>query len=264
MAATAANVRRSDGSRFYTQAGQPVWEIQKKSGNGMKKPTIVDAREGGWYPSVTTVLKAADRPALNAWLTEQAVIACLTTERRNDEGLDSFIKRVLQDDRIQDQEASAAADKGTAIHDAIEKAIKGEGVEDPWRPYVHAVMPVIEFAGKIVWTEKVLVGDGYAGRSDILLENDQNIILGDFKTTGKLPEKEAWPEHRMQVAAYAKTLGNTADKHIITMLIYISTKTTEVRPFFQENWLDTYERGFKPLFQFWQWANSYYPVANHA
>ena len=64
----------------------------------------------------------------------------------------------------------------------------------------------------------------------------------------------------MQVAAYAKALGNTGNKRIVTALIYISTKTPgEVVVHVEEDWLKTYEDGFVPLMKVWQFANSYQP-----
>ena len=64
--------------------------------------------------------------------------------------------------------------------------------------------------GKVVWTEKVLVGEGYAGRADILVEGDGDLFLTDFKTTGKLPKNGSYTEHLLQTSVPATTL---AGKH---------------------------------------------------
>jgi len=258
---TAAMTVKSEGSRYYWPNGQPCYEIPKKSGKGMKKPNITDAREMGLVPSVTTILKVANKPALNAWLMEQAALAVLTTPRLEGEGLDAFVKRVLQDEQVQDEEASAAADKGSAIHGAIEAAIQGKPWDGVWEPYVKSVFPVIESLGKIVWSEKIVVGDGYAGRADILLENDRNLTLLDFKTTKSMPKKQSWDEHRMQTAAYAETIGNSGDRHILTGNIYISTILPgEVQLFLQEDWKRTYGLGFRKLLEYWQFINDYTPT----
>jgi hypothetical protein len=75
-----------------------------------------------------------------------------------------------------------------------------------------------------------------------------------------MPKNEPWIEARLQTASYAKCIGNVADKHVITGVIYISTVLPgAVKLFLNENWQETYERGFKPLLSYWQFANNYRP-----
>ena len=260
---TVANVHKSESSHYYWPSGLPAYELQKKSGKGMKKPNITDAKELGLLPSVTTILKLLNKPALNQWLTEQAVNAVLTTPRLEGEALDAFVHRVLHEESVQDEEARMAADKGTAIHDAIEKCVNGKEFDVAWKPYVEGALKEIANLGKIVWCEKILIGDGYGCRADILLETERHLALLDWKTTKKLP-KESYLEHKLQTAACAKCIGNVADKHIITGNIYISTVIPGATFLsLQEEWTDTYERGFKPLLQYWQFANNYRPEVSH-
>ena len=252
--------RRSEGSRWYFPDGKPCYELKKKTGEGMKTPTLADARILNLLPSVTSIIRVLNKPALNNWLTEQAVMAVMTTPRNEGEPIDEFINRVLNVEKIQDQESKVASDRGTAIHDAIECCIQGLPFDDEWRPYVEAVLPVVESLGKVIWSERHIVGEGYAGRADILLDNGNTICLPDFKTTGKLPKNGSWPEHKIQTAFYMATIGNTADRHQITGNIYISTtKPGEVALFLQEDWPNTFEKCCKPLLQVWQFLNSYYP-----
>jgi hypothetical protein len=228
----------------------------------MKKVTLREAREFSLLPSVTTILKTLNKPALNAWITEQSINAVLTTPRKEGEALDAFVQRVLHDEAIQDEEARLASDKGTAIHNAIELCLQGKEFNPAWKPYVEAVLPVIANLGKIVWTEKIVVNEeaGYAGRTDIGLENDREIVIGDFKTTRSMPKKEPWVEAKLQVASYARCIGNVADKRIVTAVIYISTVIPGVvELFLDDKWQDTYERGFKPLLQYWKFATGYEP-----
>ena len=81
----------------------------------MRKTTLADARKLGLVPSVTTILKVLAAPALESWKIEQACLALLTSPRQADERDDAFVKRILQTDRVQDQEAAAAAERGTEI-----------------------------------------------------------------------------------------------------------------------------------------------------
>ena len=255
---TAANVQRSQASHYYWPNGEPCFEIAKKSGNGMKKTTIREARELGLLPSTTTILKCLDRPALTSWLIEQSVLAVVTTPRKEGEKDDAFIQRVLHEEKVQDQEAATAAERGSAVHDAIASAIKGEPFDPQWRPYVQAALSCLETLGKVVWIEKVVVGDGYAGRADICLENDRNLIILDWKSCKTLPKTDSWDEHKLQTASYSATLGTTGDKRILTANLYLSTTVPGQTAFFlQEDWKDTYENGFVPLLKVWRWLNSY-------
>jgi hypothetical protein len=259
VSATAANVRGHDSSRFYTRAGEAVFEIAKKRGFGMKKPNVVDARELGLLPSTTTILKAMAKPGLDAWLKEQACLAVLTTPRKEGEGLDDFVRRVLYEEQVDKEEAAAAADRGTAIHGAIEDAIQGKDVHADWQPYVSAVFPIIETLGKVIFSEKVVVGDGYAGRCDLGTENDNSVIVTDFKTTSSMPKEEAYKEHRMQAASYAMTLGNTGNKRVLTAVLYISTRTVgETKLFIHDNWEGDYN-AFRHLLRLWSYINNYDP-----
>lgn len=253
---TAANVRGRGSNRFYTIVGDPIYEIPKKSGVGMKRPNINDMIENSWVPSVTTVLRTIHKPALQDWLIEQAVLAVMTTPRLPDETVDTFVNRVLKVERVQDQTADKAADMGTAIHEAIEHALSGEKYHEVFRPYVVPVLDILDHFGKKVWSEKVLVGEGYAGRSDYLGQNNSFRTLVDFKTTGEPPKKEAYEEHVMQVAAYAKALEPSPNLHTQTAIVYIGTKNPgQVIYFTQENWLQNYERGFKPCLDLWRFMN---------
>lgn len=258
---TNVNVRRIESSHWYYPSGEPCYELSKKSGNGTKQPTLADARELGLIPGVTTILKILHKPALQDWLIAQAVKAVMDTPRLEGESNDAFVERVLVKDRVQDKEAATAADLGTEIHAAIEDAIQGKRYPKKLAPYVVPVMDRLAQMGQVVKSEFIVVGNGYAGRADALLDNGSILCLPDFKTTRTMPKKQSWTEHRLQTAFYAATLGNVADRHIITGNIYISTVNPgEVTVCLQEEWQVTYEKGCKPLLDLWQYVNNYKPV----
>lgn len=250
---TVANVRRGDGSRFYTLTGEAVYEIPKKRGDGMKKPDIRDMIENGWVPSVTTVIKAVNKPALTRWLIEQAVLAVVTTPRKPGEPDDQFVHRVLHVECVQDEQADKAAQLGTDIHDAIAKAVAGEPYDPKFQPYVTNTLNNLQLLGKKVWSERVLVGDDYAGRSDYLGEDKEWQTLVDFKTTTKPPEKDAYAEHKMQTAAYARTLKTK--KGIRTCILYLDTTNPgKIIPHIEHNWQRDF-KAFNHLLQVWRYMN---------
>lgn len=258
---TAARTYTAESARFYTKAGMPVFEMPKSNGDGMRAPTIADARKLDLLPSVTSILRILDKPELNDWKTEQAVLAVLSTPRNAGEELDGFVHRVLHEERVQDEQAKKAREMGSSVHDAVQKALTGEPYPLELARFVEPVVRICNETGRVVWTERVLVGDGYAGRGDALLQNDllKTLVLMDFKTCTNLPKKGSYMEHQLQTAAYAATLGNTGELRIATANIYISTRDATYATFMQEDWGTTFVCGFEPILRFWQWQNHMIP-----
>jgi hypothetical protein len=259
---TNANVQKSQAGHWYTKSGEAMHFVPCKSRDGNRPTNIADARKLGLFPSVTTILKTLNRPALNDWLIRQAVYAVVTAPTLPNESLDDKLVRVLEVEKQQDEESQKARDTGTAIHEALELALTGKEWDKKLEPYIRPVLNWRTTTGSVVWTERILVGPGYAGRSDLLLDNEDLdcLLLTDFKTAGKLPDKDSWPEARLQTAAYAHTLGNTNGRRILTGNVYISTKEPgQYRVFTQADWPSTYANGFLPLFQTWCWLNSFFP-----
>lgn len=251
---TAARPTEIASAHFYTPDGKPAYEVPKADGKGTRKTTVADARKHGYLPSPTTILKLMAKPQLDTWKQEQACLAVLTSPRREGESLDAFVHRVLHEDREQDAERDAAGRMGTEIHNAIECALKGLPCNPNLLPYVNAVLEKIKPLGRVVFTEKILVGDGYAGRTDAGMENDTTITVLDFKGCKSLP-KAPYDEHRMQMAAYAAALGNTGDKIVQCANVYIDRNIpgdVVVHPIW--NWQDEY-RKFRLLLTYWYLSN---------
>lgn len=251
---TAARPTEERASHFYYPDGHPAYEWPRVDGKGMTKTTVAHARKFGLLPSPTTILRLLAKPQLDTWKQEQAALAVLTSPRRDGEELDAFVHRVLQVDRDQDSERDAAADAGTAIHDAIECSLNDVEYDPQWKPYVDAVRRELSRYGRVVFTEKILVGDGYAGRTDCGLESDSFITVVDFKGCKKLP-RYAYDEHLMQGAAYAAALGNTGDKQVQVLIVYIDRNIPgEVATFSLWPWTDEYAK-FRCLVKYFHLAN---------
>lgn len=258
MIATDARVHSNTSCHWYHGDGRRCFEVPYADpAKGFRPTTLRDARKLGLVPSVTTVLNVLDKPGLNAWKAEMTALAVLTAPRLDGEPLDAFVKRVLQTDRDQDSESTKARELGTAIHAAIELALSDEFYAEHLKAYVEPVVALVKSFGVVRETEKVVVGDGYAGTMDMLTEG-QAFTVWDFKTCKALPDK-SYPEHRLQLSAYGQALGNTGDKQIITVNLYISTtEPGRIEVFEHINWGETYNQGFKPLFQVWRWLNQFY------
>lgn len=167
--------------------------------------------EGKKYPSVTTILGA---------MTDKS-------------GLDKWRKRV--GDEEADRISKFSANRGTVMHQLNEYFL-GSTKETVRERLLEAQQLIIPFAEENGFTEEeVTVGrklffnfynndcfgriakvvsiedtlyspvmGGYAGRVDIIYENDKaHLIVLDFKSSKK-PKKEEWIEnYKMQIAAYS-------------------------------------------------------------
>lgn len=265
---TNANVKKPDGGHWYFPDGSPCYELPKADGKGMKVPTLRDARKLGLLPGVTTILKILHKEALVNWLIEQAVLAVLTTPRLAGETDDAFTKRVLSVERVQDQESEIAKDRGTEIHNACDDYFHGGKIPEELQPWVMPALSQLQNYGSFMASEVNIVGHGFGGRTDLILQGSDFVWIWDYKTTKKLPEKGAWDEHRLQLSAYARAWQDFIQRNtgksvrIRTGNIYISTVEQGrfvIHEHEGESWVETYERGFAPLVGYWQWIQRYTP-----
>lgn len=251
---TEKEIMRLDQGHYYTKDGLPMHFIPKKKGGGNRPTTVSDARSLGLIPSPTQVLKVLAKPALTEWLIRTSIEAFATAPNIQGETLDDKIKRVLDVERQQDQESTIAKDRGTDIHNAIEMALNGSEWDQSLSVYVIPVLEALKPIGRVVATEKILVGDRCAGRTDAILESDMAFHVIDFKTSKKLP-KEPYPEHRMQISFYASAMGNTGDKRVECTNIYISTtEPGQISVCNLGDWAPDY-RKFRLLLDFWYLHN---------
>lgn len=256
---TAARPSSEASCHWYYPDARPCYEVPRADGSGMRPTTLADARKLGLLPSVTTILGVLRKPQLESWLIEQSVLAALTTPRNEGEALDAFVQRVLRTEKVQDQESDIAKKRGTEIHDAIEGYFAhGRPPDDIW-PWIEPVIKFLEGFGEVRQCEHIVVSwDGYAGKVDLIQERkaNGNTHIWDFKTTKKLP-KDAWPEAKLQLSAYANAIAKDLDE-VSTGNIYISTvEPGKFMVFEHTDWCSAYRGGFEPLLHHWNWANKY-------
>jgi len=252
-------------SHWYETSGEPCYEVIGKSTGRPRPVNLADARARNLLPSVTTILKVLHKEALVNWMIEQACLAVLTSPRQPGEKDDAFAKRILQVEKVQDQEGAIARDRGTQIHDEIANYFAGTPMDASLEKWILPAITKLEEYGSVIEVEKCIVGPGYAGRYDLLQDCPDAYRLWDIKSTKRLPDpkKGAWLEHRLQLGAYGKALPlhlETVVKPLIVGNIYIST--TEAGEFVvceHQDWEGTYEYGFKPLVAYWQWVNQHFP-----
>jgi hypothetical protein len=198
--------RPSESNHWYAKDGTPAYTVTAKNGE-QRSTTLRDAKKMGLLPSVTTIMKAAASPGLEAWKINQMMLAALTLPRADGESEESFIKRIQADSKDQ---ARKAAERGTQVHTAIEQFFDGQ-INANDLPYLEPVYKAVnDTFGNLMWAvEKSFAHTsspyGFAGKIDLhSLEGDGVVI--DFKTkefTSETLEKVAgFDENVMQLAAY--------------------------------------------------------------
>ena len=163
----------------------------------------------GPFPSVTTVLKVLDKPAVVTWAKQE--VAKTAVDRWEEvgaliqkDGSDS-VKRWLA--TLPDFQADTAAKLGSGVHLLADMASRGsepaaEGFEisDQEKPYLEAFRGFLARYGaeSIVSSEKMIWSqDGYAGTYDLIMRLDGELWLVDIKTS-----KGYYPETALQLIAY--------------------------------------------------------------
>jgi hypothetical protein len=249
-------------SHFYDLQGNPHHFV--KGANGKERPsTVADAKKHGWLPSVTEVLKVLDKPALTRWQVRQGVYAVTTAPDVAGEGLDAKIERILDLEAQQDEESKIARDRGSDMHAGLEALSLNKKIDPTLEPWI---MPAWQAAvgerglfGAIFAVEDIVVGNGYAGKVDLVTWDGQTTWIVDWKCVKNLPRNGPWPEHRLQLSAYAKALLNSFHPVIRTAVIYLST--TKAGEFYglgdQGEWEDTYKHGFRPLLEYYRWSRGF-------
>jgi len=142
---------------------------------------------GKKYPSITTVLGARDKGALQEWRA-----------------------------RVGDAEANRigrhASTRGSALHTAVEKYIDNaeeyfaEGEMPHVKAMFRAIQPVLDSRiGKVILQEQPLYSDhlGVAGRVDLVAEFDGKLSIVDFKTSSRVKQAKDISNYFIQTAAYA-------------------------------------------------------------
>lgn len=254
---TNARPKEDRGSHFYYPDGTPCYEVAKVKGGGMRKTHVGDCRKLGLLPSPTTILRTLAKPQLVDWQIEQGCLAVLTSPRRENESIDEFVYRVLHVDQEHNQERDAAADQGTAIHNAIQLSLEGLEYDHTYEPHVKAVRERTDYYGRATATETILIGNGYAGRTDAIIESEETITVTDFKGCNKLPDRP-WDEAKMQVSAYCAALGNTGNKRVQALIVYINRNIpgeVESFLFLDHEWQAEFVK-FALIMKYWYLANN--------
>lgn len=201
----------AEWGHWYDKDGKPVYEVPYADpSKGMRPTTLADAKKLGLFPSVTTIIREAAKPGLERWKQEQVLLAALTLPRLEGEPEADWIKRVFEDSQ---EQARKAAEKGTAIHAAIQGHYEGEPTSEEYQHYVNPVVQSLDDKFEIgAYTAEQSFAHpmGFGGKVDFHCTGVKiGRVVIDFKTKefANTEKKLAWDEHCIQLAAYREGLG---------------------------------------------------------
>jgi len=249
--------RSAESVHWYDQKGAPAYTVKAKDGSD-RPTTLRDARKFNYVPSVTTVMKVAAKPALEAWKMEQMLLAALTLPQLPNEPEAHFVQRIIQDSK---ETAKRAAERGTRIHESIEKYfLGGHKVEhgDIAKAFDEYVAKYFKLKSMNPWVvERSFASPlGYGGKVDLYTGIDSTTPTGivldaktkEFDYDDDVP---AYSEHAMQLAAYRHGLGLPQAR---CANVFISVKRPgliKIKEWTEEE-LDQHWEMFKSLLRFWQ------------
>jgi hypothetical protein len=217
------NVHAQENGHWYDKNGKEAHSYINKKGE--EKPTTLrQARTEGLVPSVTSIIRLAAAPGLDAWKADQVIMAALSLPRVPDETDDQFVARIKEDAKAQ---AKRAAEIGTTVHACVQSGFENKLLAaDAKVYYLSAREALNEAVGCLCWkSEQSFAKDGYGGKVDLHTWDLEQQYVVDIKSTTKpLEGLKTWDEHSLQLAAYRHGLGMDDARCFI---LYIHTETAE-------------------------------------
>lgn len=243
-----------ESGHWYKRDGEPCYEIEGANGK-IRSTTLRDARKLDLLPSVTTILSVYPKHGLIEWQKKQVLYSALTLTRLENESDDSYIMRILEDSK---EHAKNAAERGTAIHGAIERYLLTKEVLPLYKIYVESALKELwEYLGEEAECEPEKSFSSplrYGGKVD--LHSKQLNFVADFKTKefDESTKKLQWDEQKMQLEAYRHGL----DMPTARMLnVYISTSNPGLVKVVEHKDDGKAWNQFKACLAFWQGIKNY-------
>jgi hypothetical protein len=244
-------VRASESQHWYTKSGEPAYSVKNKDGH-QRPTTLRDARKLGLVPSVTTIIKCAASPGLEAWKLQQMMLAALTLPRAPEETEESFISRIQADSK---EQAKMAAERGSEVHAALESFFETRHVTSKFSPAVLGTeTEIVKVFGDVTWSaEKSFAVKGFGGKVDLHSKDGQGVVI-DFKTkeftSETLDKAQGFDEHLMQLSAYRVGLEIPQARCANVFVSVTEPGLVVVKEWDQED-LDRGWKMFSSLLEFW-------------
>jgi hypothetical protein len=222
-------------------------------------------KTGKLVPSVTNVISVLDKPALSRWASLETAKAAAALKASlpsmDDEEIVSTLKGAPW------RKADRAADRGTTIHEWLEKAMLGEPVPDldgealDYEQAAHGWLDA--FKPEPVVLECTMFAPAYAGTADGIVNIQGEAWLIDFKTSKGLYESAA-----LQLAAlYAcKIVANEeegwSDAPQIDRVAAVRIGTEGQFEMKEVVDLDAHAKAFRACLRVWEWQKDTQPFGD--
>lgn len=241
----------AESLHWYDRKGLPAYTVKARDGSD-RPATLRDARKLNLVPSVTAIIKCASAPALEIWKQQQVLMAALTLSKVDGETEKDYLARIMSDSR---EQAKKAAERGTAIHAAIQGHYENEPPSEELWPYVQGAVKAVREWVDDAWVPERSFSHslGFGGKVDL-----SGAAVLDFKTKefDADAELKTWDEHAMQLAAYRHGLGLESARCAIA---YVSTTVPGLVRLLEITQEDL-SKGwtmFYSLLHYWQAKNTY-------
>lgn len=255
--------RKYSMGHFYDNVtGEAKYTVIAKNGKE-RDTTLADARKIGLSKSVTTVIGQLDKPALTTWIKGQVLDAVMLYPFNG--GNEEQWRAIILDKA--GKKGKDAANIGTKIHDMLERHYAGEPTRDDTEQDLirHAVNLIDINFGIQTWVpeKSFCYGNDFGGKVDL----HSTEVLLDFKTKDSIDKAKfkAYPEHKMQLAAYERGLAKiygTREKEFRFKRyanVFISSIDTDIVEIVEHTPEDIEKawKMFDCLNRFWNIANNF-------
>jgi len=199
------------------------FDLQSKTENGSRKYVTPN---GDAYPSVTTILSAYNKKAIQEW-----------RERVGEEAANKI--------------STQASTRGTRLHSLCESYLLNElsplklnsVMPDAKELFVKIKPKLDDNIGKIYSLEQALYSDKLriAGRVDCIAEWNGELSVIDFKTASKEKNEDWIQNYFMQCSAYAEMFEERTGRPINQIVVAIAVANSDTQIFVKEK--EDYLRG---------------------
>lgn len=240
---------------WYGRDGTPQYTVTAKNGN-QRATTLADARKMNLVPSVTTIIKSAASPGLEAWKLNQMLLAALTLPRIDNEPEEEFVQRIVKDSK---EHAKMAAERGSAVHSAIESMYSGV-MHSEYAEHQAGCYRAIELEYGITefQPEKAFAHEfGFGGKVDLFSREGNGVVLDVKSKEFSDPTKvQGFDEHMMQLAAYRMGL-DLPDARCANVFVSVTVPGLVVVKEWSQEDLARGWMMFYALLKYWQAKNQH-------
>lgn len=257
-----------DSGHYYDRHGKPCHTYKNKNGEE-KKTGLAEARKQILFPSFNTVCKSTLHNQQIVEYAKRCVAEAalkhpwITCGESYESDKTHWIESVLQES---DEDRDGAADRGTKIHNAIEKFLRGE-------PYDMAYAVQVESARAFLAEHEIQICEiehtfasleyGYGGTIDLIGKAHSRDVCCDWKSRRTKPGEKvrSYETQPMQIAAYFVGKFGHIPKDAKGFNVYLST-TEDGRIDVIEYGYETLKKEwelFRLLLSYWQMRRDFYP-----